>query len=58
MPINGYVELVRYIEYLVENPRIVAISVTSGYNRVSDLYNFDTCIMKLKKYIDSIINLN
>ena len=58
IPLNDYTELAEHIEYLRENPHIIAKSVISGYNRVTELYNFDTCVMKLKKYINSLINLN
>ena len=58
IPLNDYTELAEHIEYLRENPHIIAKSVISGYNRVTELYNFDTCVMKMKKYINSLINLN
>ena len=58
IPINDYTELAKHIEFLRGNPDKMARSVINGYNRVTDLYNFDTCVIKLKKYINSLINLN
>jgi glycosyltransferase involved in cell wall biosynthesis len=53
IPINDYTELAKHIEFLRGNPDKMARSVINGYNRVTDLYNFDTCVIKLKKYINS-----